>query len=329
MAQEELEFSIPANTTTGQPAIAVDITLTISNTANSDGSYTVTNASGTYGSLTVTGLAPLSTDGSDNELFLNGQPFVDFGGITFVTNGTPSAAASGPAADVNFYYTATTIQPNDVYAVDTAPVSAATAGSVTVTPICFMAGTLIRTPTGEVAVETLEPGDPVLTADNRVQPVRWVGRQTISTRFSDPLRVLPIRITAGALGDASPSRDLLVSPDHAILVEDALIHAGALVNGVSIVRETRVPTVFTYYHVELDDHALILAENTPAETFVDNVERMNFDNWAEHEALYPQGKTISELPYARAKAHRQVPTRIRAMLAARAEDMGAIVREAS
>jgi Hint domain len=329
VSQEELKFTIPAITTTGQAAIVGDITLTISNTANSDGSYTVTNASGTYGSLTVTGLAPLSTDGSDNELFLNGQPFVDFGGITFVTNGTPSAAASGPAADVNFFYTATTIQPNNVYAVDTATASAATTALVTVTPICFMAGTLIRTPTGEVAVEALKPGDAVLTADGREQPVRWVGRQTISTRFADPLRVLPIRIKAGALGEASPSRDLLVSPDHAILVEDALIHAGALVNGVSIVREPRVPTAFTYYHVELEDHALILAENTPAETFVDNVARMNFDNWTEHEALYPHGATISELPYARAKAHRQVPTRIRAMLSARAQYLGAIVREAS
>ena len=49
------------------------------------------------------------------------------------------------------------------------------------------------------------------------------------------------------------------------------------------VRETNVPKVFTYYHVEIDDHSLIMAENTPAETFVDN-DRLNFDNWAEHEA---------------------------------------------
>jgi hypothetical protein len=188
-----------------------------------------------------------------------------------------------------------------------------------VSAICFMAGTLIRTLEGEVAVETLKPGSQVLTHDGRTATVDWLGIQTISLRFADKLRVLPIRIKAGALGDNVPSRDLLVSPDHALLVEGALIHAGALVNGSSIVRETDVPRTFIYYHVEVEDHSLILAENTPAETFVDNIDRMHFDNWAEHEALYPEGKPINELPYPRAKSHRQVPVSTRVMLAARAQ----------
>jgi len=165
--------------------------------------------------------------------------------------------------------------------------------------ICFMAGTLVRTADGEVAVESLKRGDLVLTHDGRSVPVDWLGRQTVSLRFADKTRVLPIRIRAGALAENVPSRDLLVSPDHAILVDGALIHASALVNGTSIVRETDVPMTFTYYHVEVEDHSLILAENTPAETFVDNVDRLNFDNWAEHEALYPNGKQVTELPYPR------------------------------
>jgi len=53
-----------------------------------------------------------------------------------------------------------------------------------------------------------------------------------------------------------------------------------------------VPRVSTYYHVEVDDHSLIFAENTPAETFVDDVDRLGFENWAEHEALYPNGKHV-------------------------------------
>jgi hypothetical protein len=186
--------------------------------------------------------------------------------------------------------------------------------------VCFMPGTRILTPAGEVAVEALKRGDLVTTADGQSKPIRWVGRQTVSRLFADPLRVLPIRITQGALGDNMPSRDLLVSPDHALLVDGALIQAGALVNGTSIVRETKVPERFTYYHVELADHSLILADNTPAETFIDNVDRMAFDNWDEHEALPDAGDMqLVEMSYPRAKASRQVPRATRDRLARRAE----------
>jgi hypothetical protein len=197
------------------------------------------------------------------------------------------------------------------------------------TVICFLSGTMIRTADGEVPVETLKRGDIVLTSDGRNIPVDWLGVQTVSLRFADKLRALPIRIKAGALADNVPSRDLLVSPDHALLVEGALIQAGALINGTSIVRETNVPTVLTYYHVEVEDHSLILAENTPAETFVDNVDRLAFDNWNEHEALYPDGKQVNELPYPRAKSHRQVPVSTRVMLAARAQAIGAVTQDAA
>ena len=182
---------------------------------------------------------------------------------------------------------------------------------------CYCCGTKILTDRGEVAVEDLRPGDLLVTIDGRTTPIVWIGHQTVSTTFSDPLRVLPIRIKAGAFDDNVPSRDLLVSPDHAILVDQVLIQAGALVNGSSIVRETKVPATFTYYHVELDVHTLILAENTPAETFVDNVDRLAFDNWQEHQALYVDGKTIIEMLYPRAKAYRQVPQSMRQRLAER------------
>ena len=108
-----------------------------------------------------------------------------------------------------------------------------------------MPGTLVATPDGERAIETLAIGDLVLTNEGRAMPVRWVGRQTVSTRFADPLRVLPIRVAAGALAENLPVRDLLVSPDHALLVDGILVQAGALVNGTTIRRETQVPVVFT------------------------------------------------------------------------------------
>jgi hypothetical protein len=184
--------------------------------------------------------------------------------------------------------------------------------------ICFMAGTEIRTPEGDAAIETLRRGDLVVTADGEVKPVVWVGRQTVVSRFADPIRNWPIRVLAGAIADNVPCRDLLVSPDHALLVESVLIHAGALVNETSIRRESQVPEKFVYYHVELEGHSLILAANVPAESFVDNVDRRNFDNWAEHEALYPEGRAIAELPLPRAKALRQIPVSIRVALDERA-----------
>jgi hypothetical protein len=91
------------------------------------------------------------------------------------------------------------------------------------------------------------------------------------------------------------------------------------VNDVTILRAYRVPERFSYYHVELDSHALLLAEGAATESFVDNVDRMHFANWAERPL---PARPIVELPYPRAKSWRQLPARLKAQLAA-------ILREAS
>jgi Hint domain len=185
-------------------------------------------------------------------------------------------------------------------------------------PACYCRGTMILTDKGEVAVESLAIGDMVVTAAGAAKAVRWLGIRAVSSRFADPVRAYPVRVRANAIDDNVPARDLLVSPDHALLIDGNLIQAGALVNGTSIVREKNVPETFNYYHVELAEHDLILAENAPAETFVDNVDRMGFDNWAEHEALYPEGEPMVEMPHPRAKAHRQVPKAAKERLSQRA-----------
>jgi hypothetical protein len=188
--------------------------------------------------------------------------------------------------------------------------------------VCYYPGTMIATPTGEVPIEDLAINDLVLRHDGEAVPVRWIGRNTVSRYFADDLRVLPIRMRRNALAENVPSRDLLVSPDHAVLVDDILAQAAALLNGSSIIRENDVPTKFVYYHIELSEHALILAENTPAESFIDNVDRMAYDNWAEHEALYGDASEIVEMDLPRAKSQRQIPPSIRKRLADRAVELG-------
>jgi hypothetical protein len=188
-------------------------------------------------------------------------------------------------------------------------------------PACFCAGTQIATTSGERPVENLLPGDLVITSDGRAEPVRWVGRQTIATRFADPLGTTPIRIGAGAIADGIPARDLTVSPCHAIAIDGVLVQAGALVNGASIVRVTDLPAQFVYYHVELAAHELILAEGLSAESFVDNVDRERFDNWAEREAETGAHEEMTELDMPRAAARRQVPSKILMRIDGRAADL--------
>jgi hypothetical protein len=188
---------------------------------------------------------------------------------------------------------------------------------------CYCAGTLILTERGEIAVEDLAMGDVVFTADGGRQPIRWIGHRKIRTHggrhlFADPLLVNPIRIRAGALGENLPRRDLRVSPEHGILIGDILVQAGALVNDMSVIREERLPEVLTYYHVELAEHALLLAEGVAAESFVGNVNRLSFDNGPEREAVLRGAPLIAEMPYPRAQSHRQVPVAIHAALMDRA-----------
>ena len=194
--------------------------------------------------------------------------------------------------------------------------------------MCFLAGTRIATPDGEKPVESLRAGDLVLNPAGKPAAIRWLGISTVATRFADPRRSMPIRIKAGALGDELPRRDLLVSPAHALYFAGILIQAGAMVNGVSIVREPAMPERFCYYHVEMETHQLILAEGAATETFVDNAGRMNFDNWAEHEALYGPEMAIAEMNLPRVKSTRQIPPALRRQLAARAAALGGMALSA-
>jgi hypothetical protein len=182
---------------------------------------------------------------------------------------------------------------------------------------------MIATPDGEAAIETLQPGDMVLTADGHTVPVRWIGINTVATRFADSKRYMPIHIMPGALGEGLPKRDLKLSPDHALLLDGVLVQAGALINDVTINRVAWMPEQFRYYHIEMAAHDLIIAEGVAAETFVDNVSRMAFDNWQEFLDICDGEPPTGEMAYPRARSQRQLPPPLRARLAARSAQLQA------
>lgn len=175
---------------------------------------------------------------------------------------------------------------------------------------CFVRGTAISTPSGPVPVEDLTIGDEVLNASGAAIKVKWIGRQTCHPLFATVYEQLPIRIDVGALGNGLPVRDLYVSPDHAMLIEGCLVHASALVNGRTIHRMVKWSGNLDYFHIETENHELILAEGAQAETFIDNVSRERFDNYAEYALLYPNAKSMVELDLPRVVYKRQLPLRI-------------------
>lgn len=134
---------------------------------------------------------------------------------------------------------------------------------------CFAAGTLVDTPDGPRRVETLKPGDLVLTQDDGACPIRWIGGRTVAGRG----RFAPVRIRAGALG---AEEDIFVSPQHRLLMtgwqaqllfgeDEVLVAAKSLVNGTTI---TSVPCdIVRYVHLFFDRHQLVSTSGLISESF--------------------------------------------------------------
>jgi len=132
--------------------------------------------------------------------------------------------------------------------------------------VCYMRGMRIRTDREDVAIEDLQIGDAVVTASGRKRPVEWIGHRSLDcSRHPDPKSAWPICVSAGAFGENKPARDLWLSPGHGIWAEGVLITISVLQNGKTIVQRER-PSV-EYWHVQLDEHDVILAEGLPAESY--------------------------------------------------------------
>ncbi|KFL87909.1 hypothetical protein AmDm5_1911 [Acetobacter malorum] len=191
----------------------------------------------------------------------------------------------------------------------------------TATVTCFLAGSLIRTAKGDVAVEDVRVDDLVLTVatgQDVYQPVIWAGYQTMTVQpnLPDDEAGYPVRIRAGAIADGVPYEDLLITPEHCLFLNGRFVPVRMLVNGSSIFYD-RSLTQYTYYHVETAQHAVIMANGMLTESYLDTGNRGSFAQagkvatlgagprtWAQHAAV-PLAVTRDEVePLFRALAER-------------------------
>jgi hypothetical protein len=171
--------------------------------------------------------------------------------------------------------------------------------------VCFARGVLIETQSGACAVEDLSVGDLVRTADRGYQSIRWIGSRKldrIDLTLQPKLR--PICISAGALGQGVPSRDLRVSPQHRILArskvarrmfdaDEVLIPANKLLplDGVTVAEDA---DSVEYFHILFDQHEVIFANGTPTESLFTGPEALKSvspEQRAEICALFPEIST--------------------------------------
>ncbi len=144
--------------------------------------------------------------------------------------------------------------------------------------VCFTPGTLLETPKGLKPVETLVAGDSVVTKDGGAQPILWAGSRNVSgARLYAMPDLRPVRIRRGALGGNRPEGDLIVSPDHRMVVsgsateelwgeKEVLVAARDLIDGSGVARDLAAKSV-TYHHLMLEKHHVVVANGVETESF--------------------------------------------------------------
>ncbi|WP_122072121.1 Hint domain-containing protein [Pseudophaeobacter sp. EL27] len=175
------------------------------------------------------------------------------------------------------------------------------------TVACFTPGAMILTPQGEVAVEEIVVGDQVMTLDHGAQTVRWIGtRELQAADLAARSAFNPVRIVAGALGEGLPEQDLLVSPQHRMLLSSA--HAEMLFGepevlaaAVNLVNERSVqrayPQAVTYIHLMFDRHEIIRANGAWTESFQPGDLTLSGMGVAQREellALFPEAEIAAQ-----------------------------------
>jgi antigen 43 len=217
---------------------------------------------------------------------------VEFGGVA--TSGTVTSASTASTTTISVGIAG---GPNEsvVFAGGGLTFTSGTVGSGTAardvfTATCFAAGTKILGAGHEVAVEAVHPGDLVAVlrgGGTALEPVIWVGKSSVDLhRHPRPELAAPVRVKAGALADNTPTRDLVLSPEHCLVLEGRCIPVKLLINGGSITQEFPAEP-FEYFHLELARHGSLTAEGAAAESYLDTGNRSSFDNADIPRQLHP------------------------------------------
>ncbi|MDJ0640441.1 MAG: Hint domain-containing protein [Paracoccaceae bacterium] len=241
-------------------------------------------------------------DGGDGDDLFVLDPAAIAGGGTITVVGGEGGETNGDVLDLSAIETSSIVYTN------TDDASGGLSGTATLvdgtivtfseieTIICFTRGTAILTPSGERRVETIRPGDLVVTLDNGPQPVRWIGQKTVPASGV----LAPIRFLKGTVGN---HRDLLVSPQHRMLCGGYLsqLHFGepeVLAPAKSLVDDFSVTIDYggmvTYVHMLFDKHEIVIANGAPSESFYpgnQGLDSLSDPARAEVFELFPELKT--------------------------------------
>lgn len=136
----------------------------------------------------------------------------------------------------------------------------------TIVSSCFAEGTLIQTPEGDKRVEMLKLGDLVSTHLGPL-PICWLGKREVDLRGATEFDNFLVRIKADAFGAGQPKRDLWITPEHCVFLNEKLIPIRRLVNGASIAYDLKRRR-FTYYHFAFEKHAVVFSEALPSESYL-------------------------------------------------------------
>ncbi len=176
-------------------------------------------------------------------------------------------------------------------------------------PTCFTRGVLIATEAGLIAIEDLRLGDMVLTRDHGAKPVMWIGVQRLDAALLAQMPDLrPIRIRAGALGGGLPRRDLCVSPQHRMVLRNAIVNrmfgeAEVMVAAKHLLDQDGVDIAaddegVEYYHFLLDQHEIVFAEGAETETLYTGPEALKSLNPAQRREILILFPELASLDHA-------------------------------